>query len=802
VRNIPVIWVVLNLLALPLGVMGDASFSSSSSTFSPLSSFSMQGFGKVVPSTPLPIHQDSYPAIWVLLIGMLALFLLGCPESKKGQVTMFIIIAIIILFASALFFYLRSYIQGEQVGETAIIRNLKVDKDILPVQEYVEQCLIQTSEEALDVIRWGGVINITAWPSLMINPADATESAVYPLSDDRGIPYWLFVATPNRIDPPVTFSGYPPPLTKAEDATGLNYSMEAQMEKYIGEKMPECLDGFRPIKELYQIDVTPQGNASVTASVTEDDVRFLLRYPLDAQKDANTYHTEEYYIIQPIHLKAIYEAASKLTALEAKTSYMEIFTLSLIDMFSSSKDEQALPPRGFRSQMTLGFEPQPVWDKMEVEANVKNILASYLPMLKVVGTKITAEPPEQLINRGLYYSSMVYNLNASDPYTQNLEVDFLYNPAYIYFDLDCDGGICRSNTVPFNIWQQTTGMTSTLYFTSFSYEISYPVIITIRDPSALNGKGYDFFIAVEGNIRVNRPLTTNFPTINYAQPPPAPRTLLCEPEMRTSGNVSLIAKDYTSGRPVGGAEIYFGDGLSQCYMGKTNSGGAFTSPFPILAKGIIEIKKQGYDIEAHQAVTTLPGRPWPSAGSSQLIALEPQKELNVSLHIRPLRKSGNAWSIVDDALALQDGQYARISFSRIPIEEGDYFKDMVIPPVALENGALDSTTLLFPGTYDVEVTFVPNETVHIPEKTIHGGLFAPDVTIPAIDTFIPPLPVTARFTIDRDELYDKSEIIVYGLYYDLASAGDKTIDDLAAMDEDHLPSMIQANQGLFAPEIQ
>jgi len=43
---------------------------------------------------------------------------------------------------------------------------------------------------------------------------------------------------------------------------------------------------------------------------------------------------------------------------------------------------------------------------------------------------------------------------------------------------------------------------------------------------------------------------------------------------------------------------------------------------------------------------------------------------------------------------------------------------------------------------------------------------------------------------------------VYGLYYDLASAGDKTIDDLAAMDEDHLPSMIQANQGLFAPEIQ
>ena len=75
-------------------------------------------------------------------------------NSKRGQITVFIIIGLIILFSTAIFFYFKQAKVEEEVGAGA-----KVPYEIQPVETYVTDCIETIAQEAvLKVGRTGGYL--------------------------------------------------------------------------------------------------------------------------------------------------------------------------------------------------------------------------------------------------------------------------------------------------------------------------------------------------------------------------------------------------------------------------------------------------------------------------------------------------------------------------------------------------------------------------------------------------------------------------------------------------------------------
>ena len=80
-------------------------------------------------------------------------------NSRKGQITLFIIIGIVILISTALFFMLKSKITREEIapGVSMIVEELP--SAFLPVQPFIEKCIEKTAKQGLVILgQRGGYI--------------------------------------------------------------------------------------------------------------------------------------------------------------------------------------------------------------------------------------------------------------------------------------------------------------------------------------------------------------------------------------------------------------------------------------------------------------------------------------------------------------------------------------------------------------------------------------------------------------------------------------------------------------------
>jgi hypothetical protein len=73
-------------------------------------------------------------------------------SAKRSQVTLFIILALIILVSVILFLFLKSNIEKEEIapGVSMIVEELP--SEFLPVRPYVENCLKKTAKQAITIL--------------------------------------------------------------------------------------------------------------------------------------------------------------------------------------------------------------------------------------------------------------------------------------------------------------------------------------------------------------------------------------------------------------------------------------------------------------------------------------------------------------------------------------------------------------------------------------------------------------------------------------------------------------------------
>jgi len=161
-------------------------------------------------------------------------------NKKRGQVTLFIILGIVLVLIVVLALFVRKIIVQEEPPEPVITTD--VPAEIKPVQEFTEQCVYSVAKEGLIRLgQQGGYINTTIY-GIIPNNLMPTSANGIEFAPDSGlvIPYWYYMKSPNTCQGGCMFDSKKPPLYRRDG----DKSVESQMDLYILENLPECTKSY------------------------------------------------------------------------------------------------------------------------------------------------------------------------------------------------------------------------------------------------------------------------------------------------------------------------------------------------------------------------------------------------------------------------------------------------------------------------------------------------------------------------------------------------------------------------------
>ena len=119
-------------------------------------------------------------------------------SNKKGQITVFIILGILILLISGIYLVTRAIKVEEYITIIPIIAN--VPDELLPIRTYTEACINNLAEDALKKLgTQGGYIDLEQF-GISFNQVIPTEADGIQFSpnSDLNVPYWWYLKAPNN----------------------------------------------------------------------------------------------------------------------------------------------------------------------------------------------------------------------------------------------------------------------------------------------------------------------------------------------------------------------------------------------------------------------------------------------------------------------------------------------------------------------------------------------------------------------------------------------------------------------------
>ncbi|MFH1641920.1 MAG: hypothetical protein ABIC04_03390 [Nanoarchaeota archaeon] len=622
---------------------------------------------------------------------------------KKAQVTIFIILGIIILATGVVYFAMRTDIAAQETEEQSILSE-QIPIEFDPVQMYVENCLTEIAMKGLKILgERGGYINPAAM-GYELNRY-GTEGNAITWAANWVMPYWWHLKSANTCDGDCVFDTPVPEGKLFLYKTSGSPSIQAQLEEYVNSNIKECLFNFMRLRDegykIRELD-TPQ----TTVRIIDDEVLFGLRYPIEATK-ISTKTISQFSTKIDVDLKGIYEFASLVTSYEIQGHFLENYITDMIVAFSGADAE--LPPM---SETLFRLGGGKIWSKNRIEQHIhQNILPNYIQALRVFGTQNyeafnVADDP---ISSGFYNNNMVLPGNRS---FTHLTADFFYDGLRWkpYFDLNCNGDECRPTSILGEVMQLIG-----LQRYNFLYDLSFPTMVTIRDPRAFlfnEEEGYTFNFLLEANIRNNKPLKAD-----YTSPPvmeDAGNSMVCDSNKRLSGNITIHIKDSLTQKNVPDAQVLYTIAGESCYIGSTDMDGNLAAKFPIGFNGIISFMKQDYITYSGIATTQM----------------DKEQELDVSLTpiiTKPFTvgkvifdKHGAddyrvRYSTMLNPVNLSEGERAMITLTRKPNRNEAEFSTYA----ELWGNRSFGSIRIAPGEYEMRIDLFYHKELTIPERTLN-----------------------------------------------------------------------------------
>jgi len=403
---------------------------------------------------------------------------------KKAQVTVFIILGVILLLIAGLVLYLTTQKIIKPIEEQIII-----PEGTEPVYDHIAECVYETAKNGIiQMGMQGGYLNLPA----EIAKTPASHISLDPYGTFK-IPYWYY---------------------NKKDMTPTKEFLEMEINSHLRQELENCID-FESLKPQY--NVIPRGEFSPKTTLTEDSVIIELTWPIEIKKSQKTIKINKIAQEIDVKLKQIHDIAKETMHFENQKSTFENITLGLI---SANPD---IPTNG----MSIDCTPKK-WHLTEIKDKAQNMLKYNIPSIRIENTPY----PEFTEPRRAYEKMEKEYENAIKDLERDKEPNWPNNipeDSYEYFKMLLDIGISptdiktsfryspewgmsllayprEGNTLQSNKIQGNRKYLSYLCLNQwhFTYDIQYPIVMTLKDETAFKGEGYVFQFAFPVIIDDNR----------------------------------------------------------------------------------------------------------------------------------------------------------------------------------------------------------------------------------------------------------------------------------------------------------
>ena len=524
--------------------------------------------------------------------------------GKRGQVTIFIIIGIVIVFTA----FFVGFLQNEnfrQRVESSLFGKFVVPEQAQGVVSYLDECIGQITDNGISLLASkAGYIDLP--PYISTNPRTYLDVA------GLKIPYWVYGE--NNVNIP----------SKEE--------MEFSLKEYLENNfIVSCnLDRFKDQGYVFNNE-----DPDFDVNINDEEVSVTVSSEVNVGIKESSYSLNDYISInREIPLGSLHKAAINIVQREIRTSPLEFNTLNLISAYS--KDKNYMPPIAGFDLDCNGEE----WRFEEVRNNVKDVLTLNIPYLRVEGSKNHGNLGDE------FYDSMV--IDDVPGSFNDISVSFSYFPDWpLFLDIFPRNGNQLKAGGP-SINAPLFGLLCTNFY-NFRYSLLYPTLIQLEKDE------FTFSFPIEVLIKDNygrRNFFTDIPVdINLLQPE---RSLFCDEDQKLSGEINLLIRDGLSEQNLENVEVNYICGLNSCGLGKT-SNGALIDNFPLCKGGQLRIDKEGYS-PYREALDTAVG-----ININKLIELEPYRERNVKVKVMEV----NAKNEIIYERDMNENELVNIQFTKI-----------------------------------------------------------------------------------------------------------------------------------------
>jgi len=469
--------------------------------------------------------------------------------QKRGQVTVFIVVGIVVLAVFAFLFFLRGKLVETSFEDE--MNALVVPRQLEPVKTYIDVCLSQKVQEGVNLLgEQGGYIELPEdiMPRSYTNPFSNTLE-VY---DGAEVAYWYY-ETANGIE--------------TQNVPSLQ-NMQTQLEEYLDNNFKDCFYDLTTFEEEgFQIIKPTTVKSEVTINKNNIQVKVISSVYLSL-KDVNK-NLEKQMVVVNSNLGELYSLAKDIYEKENKDKFLEEKTIDMMVVY----DEIPYSTTEFSCE-------RKIWQKSTVIEDMKWIINANIAALRLKPItsssylepipeyfKIDVQKSPGISEQFQYFTSWPLQVDVSptkgdilvgDPLTQSVpEISKFLN---LFF--------CLNNY-------------------HFVYDIKYPVLISLSDDT-----GFTFQFANMVKIDNNKPRKFEGEVSNYET--------TTEFDSNFCSNavipVEVSAYDYEDLSDVSGASILYKCFSTTCYIGETDSNGKLIANFPPCLNGAIIAQRQGYEM--------------------------------------------------------------------------------------------------------------------------------------------------------------------------------------------------------------
>lgn len=363
---------------------------------------------------------------------------------KKGQVTAFIILGIILVASIVGYTIAKNYVFKQPSEVTVPIQ-------VSNINSYIEDCIKKITLDGAELLgSQGGFLDVKDDASF----SDPLGSSlrIFPSGTNR-VQYWWYI-TQNNIE--------------NSRVPSIN-SMQNELRDYIKDNWECNLNVFRD--QGYNFELSKPN-----ASVEINDNNILVNLDMDGliKYKNSEFRLNKFFAKVDVSLGRLYDIAKKIYEYENKNYFLEENTIDDMVVY----DE--IPYSG------VDFDCSPrIWTKTNVIEDFKDILELNIPLYSIKGTNF-----EQ---RDKYY---IQDVGVND---NNVDVSFMYSKDWPFLiDINPDGEVLKGDSFNKGVGKFLTQFLC-LNSYHFVYDIKYPVLIS------LDKNGYIFQFALQTIIDNNQP---------------------------------------------------------------------------------------------------------------------------------------------------------------------------------------------------------------------------------------------------------------------------------------------------------